>query len=384
MNTLLPSTLEMMQELIAIPSMSSFDARFDTGNGPLCARLAAYLEDAGCEVRLLPVPGCAGKVNLLAQFGSGPPGIALCGHTDTVPYDEERWSLDPFTAGCRDGRLYGLGSSDMKGFLAICAAVLASMDSSTLRRSVVVIGSADEESSMAGARALAEAGEPIAPYAVIGEPTGLAPVRLHKGILMESVKLVGRAGHSSNPALGANAIDAMHDVIGALRAWRRELRQRHSDERFDVPSPTLNFGALHGGDNPNRICGECELYVDLRVTPGMTTAAAREELRDTVRHALTGSAVTAEFAALFAGVDPLATAADSRVVRACEAHSGCAAGGVNFATEAPFFTALGAETVVFGPGSIDLAHQPDEYLDLRFVAPAEKAVRALVEQFCVD
>lgn len=378
----LPPTPAMIEALIAIPSISSFDPRFDTGNAALCERLAEYLGDAGGAVRIEPVPGAEGKFNLIARFGSGPPGLALCGHTDTVPYDEALWSVDPFTAGRVEDRLYGLGSSDMKGFLAICAAVLARLERDALTRSVIVIGSADEESSMAGARALYEAGETLAPYAVIGEPTGLAPVRLHKGILMESVRLLGRAGHSSNPALGANAIDAMHDVLGALRDWREELTATHSDARFDVPGPTLNFGAVHGGDNPNRICADCELYVDLRITPGMTVAGAREALRRRVADAVAGSDVRVQFRALFRGVDPLATRAESRIVRACEAHSGHPAGSVNFGTEAPFFTAMGAETVVFGPGRIELAHQPDEYLDLAFVPPAEAAVERLVREFC--
>ncbi len=378
----LPSTADMSPQLGAIPSRSCFDTRIDTGNRPVCERLAEFLEDAGCDVRLVPVPGRDDRVNLLARFGSGEPGLALCGHTDTVPYDETRWTVDPFTAGCRDGRLYGLGSSDMKGFLAIVAAVLARIDPAGLERSVVVVGSADEESSMSGARALVEAGDTIAPRAVIGEPTGMRPVRLHKGTLMERIRLLGRSGHSSNPALGANAIDALHDVIGTLRAWRRRLREEHVDRRFDVPFPTLNFGAVRGGDNPNRICGECELHVDLRVNPGMTTGAAREELRRRVRACLEGSEVRVEFTALFAGADPLATPADAAIVRACEAHAGCTAGSVNFCTEGPFLTALGAETVIFGPGDIELAHQPDEYLDMRHIDPAGKALRALVEQFC--
>ncbi len=202
----LPAPRDMIAKLISIPSISSFDAALDTSNEPVCVQLAQYLESAGARVTLAPVPGHPGKVNLLARIGQGPPGLALCGHTDTVAFDEARWQFDPFGAKCVEHKMFGLGSSDMKGFLAICASVLADQEAGTLNREVVVLGSADEETSMAGARALVEDGTPLAPFAVVGEPTSLVPMRQHKGIFMEGIRLQGRSGHSSNPALGANAI----------------------------------------------------------------------------------------------------------------------------------------------------------------------------------
>lgn len=378
----LPATLDMLATLISLPSISSFDPAIDTSNRAVCVALAQYLEDAGARVSLENVAGTRDKVNLLARFGDGPPGLALCGHTDTVPYDEQRWRFDPFGAVRQDERMYGLGSTDMKGFLAICATALSAQRAHTLKRSVIVLGSADEETDMAGARALAAAGKPLAPFAVIGEPTGLTPVRQHKGILMEGIRLLGRSGHSSNPALGANAIDAAHDVIGALRQWRQQLRDEFYDDSFEVPFPTLNFGKIQGGDNPNRICAQVELHVDLRLMPGMRVDIARQKLRDIVTQAVADSAVRAEFDALFAGVNPLATPAQASLVRACEHVSGAAAGSVGFGTEAPWFTELGAESVVFGPGDIDLAHQPDEYLDMRQVPVMEAALGQLIEQYC--
>ncbi|MFK8017701.1 MAG: acetylornithine deacetylase [Gammaproteobacteria bacterium] len=378
----LPASSEMVAELVRTPSISCFDPALDTSNRAVCATLGAFLEDAGARVTLQEVPGARDKVNLLARFGSGPPGLALCGHTDTVPFDDARWTVDPFAATTRDHRLYGLGSADMKGFLAICASVLAQHNANALTREIIVLGSADEETSMAGARALVDSGATLAPFAVVGEPTSLRPMRQHKGIFMEGIRLLGRSGHSSNPALGANAIDALHAVLSTLMQWRDELRDRFHDVAFDVPHPTLNFGRVEGGDNPNRICANASLQIDMRLMPGMTVNDTRRGLHQRVREAIHGSGVQVEFDSLFAGVEPLCTAADSDLVTQCEGLSGHTASCVNFGTEAPFYTTLGAQSVVFGPGDIDLAHQPDEYLDLTQIAPTERALSALVHHYC--
>ncbi|MFK7887398.1 MAG: acetylornithine deacetylase [Gammaproteobacteria bacterium] len=380
----LPSSQDMIAELIATPSISSFDPRLDTSNRPVCERLATYLESAGARVELQDVSGHAGKVNLLARFGAGPPGLALCGHTDTVPFDDARWQHDPFGAQLVEEKLYGLGSSDMKGFLAICASVLAQQNVAKLQRQVIVLGSADEETGMFGARALLAQGTPLAPFCVVGEPTSLVPMRQHKGIFMEKIILQGRSGHSSDPTLGNNAIDAMHEVLGALKGWRGEMGERYANPDFAVPTPTLNFGRIEGGDNPNRICARAELHIDVRLMPGMTVARSRAALRERVRRVAQASGVEVEFDVLFEGIDPLTTAADAAVVKHCEALSGHRAGCVNFGTEAPFFNELGSESVVFGPGDIDLAHQPDEYLDLRQIKPTADALSALIEHFCRD
>ncbi len=199
---------------------------------------------------------------------------------------------------------------------------------------------------------------------------------------MEGIRLLGRSGHSSNPALGANAIDALHAVLSALVHWRNELGDTFHDVAFDVPHPTVNFGRVEGGDNPNRICASATLHIDVRLMPGMTVTDTRRALHERVRDAIAGSDVQVEFDSLFAGVDPLCTPADADLVTQCERLSGHPAGCVNFGTEAPFYTQLGAQSVVFGPGDIDLAHQPDEYLDLTQVAPTERALCALIQRYC--
>lgn len=376
-----PALPRMFSDLLSTPSVSSTNPELDVGNDAVTAMLAEWLESLGFAVELMRV--APGKSNLIATLGTGPGGLVLAGHTDTVPYDATGWTHEPLAATEANGRLYGLGSTDMKGFLAIVVDALRDLDARRLRAPVVLLATCDEETTMDGARALVAAGRPRARHAVIGEPTRLAPVRAHKGIFTTAIRVRGRSGHSSNPALGRNALEGMHAVIGALLELRRELEATHADRAFDVPAPTLNLGYVRGGDNPNRICGECELHIDCRTLPGMEIASVRALLEARVRDALAGSGLDVELVPLCAGTDALGTPATADIVRACETLTGHAAEAVAFATEGPFLSALGMDTVVLGPGDIAVAHQPNEYLDLATVEPTRALVRGLVERFCV-
>ncbi len=369
-----------LADLVALPSISSADPALDHSNRPVVEYLAARLEDLGFHCEIQPV--VQGKVNLVATLGSGPGGLVLSGHTDTVPYDEGRWSSDPFKLTETDGRLVGLGSTDMKGFFAVLLQTLAELLPLQVRQPLIVLATADEETSMSGARALAVSGQPRARYAVIGEPTNLRPVHMHKGVMMESVRLVGRSGHSSNPALGASALDAMHNVLGALMALREQWGRQYNNPGFDVAVPTLNLASIHGGDAPNRICGHCELRFDVRLLPGMLSDEVRTVIRQTINEALAPTGVSAEFESLIDAVDAFAESRDSELVKLAEQLSGYPSSSAAFATEAPFLQAMGMQTVVLGPGSIDCAHQPNEYIDTRQLKPAIKLLKTLIQHYC--
>jgi acetylornithine deacetylase len=172
-------------------------------------------------------------------------------------------------------------------------------------------------------------------------------------------------------------------VVGAILAWRDELQQRHQDPLFDVPVPTLNLGHIHGGDNPNRICAECELHIDLRPLPGMDAAELRGELHHRVRHSLHDSGIGADFESLSAGVAPMETAADAPIVTLAEKLTGSTAQAVAFATEAPWLAQLGMDTVVMGPGDIAQAHQPDEYLALDRLDPTINILQQTIKTVCI-
>ena len=374
----------MIAQLIASPSISSVQPDLDLSNRQVCELLADWAESLGFEVTLMPVPGKLEKYNLIARLGGGPGGLVLSGHTDTVPWDDGKWSLDPFKAENRDGRIYGLGTADMKSFLAIALQAGSAFDSGSLRSPVTILATADEESTMSGARALVESGTPLGRMAIIGEPTDLRPINLHKGILMEGIRLIGSSGHSSNPALGRNALDGMMEVVEALQELREEFAEQFHNPGFEVPEPTLNLGYIHGGDNANRICGECEMHIDVRLNPGMTVATCRTAIRDRVRERLAGSGLEVRFAALFEGVDPMTCDHREDLVATCEAETGHDRGAVCFGTEGPFLQELGLETVILGPGSIDQAHQPDEFLDLASAEQAVDLVGRLIDKFCVQ
>ncbi len=375
---------ERLRQLIALPSVSCSLPEWDQSNKAVIDLLAHWFEDLGFAVEVRPISGAPGKYNLVAVKGQGPGGLVLAGHTDTVPYNAERWSQDPFRLTERDQRYYGLGTCDMKGFFAIVTEAVQVFQDRDLQQPLIILATADEESSMSGARALAAQGFPRARYAVIGEPTGLRPIRMHKGIMMESLRVTGQAGHSSDPSLGRNAIDALHDMMGALIQLRRQLQQDHQNPQFRVAHPTLNFGCIHGGDNPNRICNACELQFDLRLLPGMDNDAMREQIRNLVAPIAQRHEVQVELQPLFAGVDAFEEPADAELVKVCEQLTGYTAGAVAFATEAPYLQQLGMQTLVLGPGHIDQAHQPDEYLALDQIAPAIRLLRQLIERFCLE
>jgi len=378
----LPTLKQQFAALVAAPSVSCTQAHWDQSNRPVVELLAAWLGDLGfaCEIQEV----APGKFNLLASYGSGPGGLVLAGHSDTVPFDAELWASDPLRLREADDRWYGLGSCDMKGFFALVIEAVRPLLNQPFKQPLLVLATCDEESSMSGARALVDAGRPLGRAAVIGEPTGLRPVRLHKGIMMESIDIRGQSGHSSNPGYGHSALEAMHAVMGELLTLRQQWQGEYSNPLFDVPVPTLNLGCIHGGDNPNRICGQCSLEYDLRPLPGMDPQELRDAISRHLRPVAELHQVTIDLAPLFPAVPPFEQPAESELVRLAEQLTGHRAEAVAFATEAPYLQQLGCETVVLGPGDIACAHQPDEYLDLARIEPTVSLLRAMIDRYCLQ
>ncbi|MCV6614899.1 MAG: acetylornithine deacetylase [Cellvibrionaceae bacterium] len=375
---------QRLRQLVASPSVSSHSPQWDMSNRQVVELLGNWLEALAFEVQIVPVAD--NKANLIAVRGQGSGGLVLAGHTDTVPYDEGRWQQDPFSLEERDNRFYGLGATDMKGFFPVVLAAIEEFAEAEFSQPLIVLATADEESSMSGARALAAQGfnqGGQARYAVIGEPTGLTPVRMHKGIMMEEVRVFGRSGHSSNPALGDNAMETMHEVMGSLLALRGELQQKYQSPGFAVPTPTLNFGCIHGGDNPNRICADCAMQFDLRAIPGMSNQEMRSQIRARLQAIAKRRETKIELHTLFGGVDPFEQGADSNLVQAAEQLCKRPSEAVAFATEAPFLQNLGIETLVLGPGSIDQAHQPNEFIAHDQIEPAIDIISGLIKRFCL-
>ena len=377
----LPSLQQRFAALLAAPSVSCTQPALDQSNRQVIELLANWLGELGFICELQEVQ--PGKFNLLATRGQGPGGLVLAGHSDTVPFDEALWRSNPLGLSERDGRWYGLGSCDMKGFFALVIEAVQGLLEHDFRQPLLILATCDEESSMSGARALADAGRPLGRAAVIGEPTGLRPIRLHKGVMMERIEIRGQSGHSSDPSLGHSALEAMHASIGELMALRRQWQQAFNNPQFGVPQPTLNFGCIHGGDNPNRICGQCSLEFDLRPLPGMDPQQLRTVIRSKLQPLAELHRVQIEYGPLFPGVPPFEQAADCELVRLAERLTGHAAEAVAFGTEAPYLQQLGCETLVLGPGDIACAHQPDEYLEMARIEPTVRLLRELIQHYCL-
>lgn len=373
----------MIQGLVERPSISSTDPTVDQSNREVVNLLAEWFESLHFKVETQPVGD--NKANLIATLGNPDQttGLVLSGHTDTVPFDEGLWTFDPFKLTDKEERLYGLGSTDMKAFFAIVLEACQHFKAEQLKNPLVIVATADEESSMSGAKLLRERGIKLGQYAVIGEPTSLQPIRMHKGVMMESIQITGASGHSSNPTLGASALEGMHAVLTELLAWRTELQRANRNSFFEVDVPTLNLGAIHGGDSPNRICAHCETKIDIRPLPGMDIVELRESLTHRLNSVLVDHPrLKLSITPMFEGTPAFETPADSAFISQCETLTGQASGSVAFGTEAPYFSDLGIETVVLGPGSIDQAHQPNEYLSKNQINPALELINELINQYC--
>ncbi len=376
----LPSTREMIAELIGTPSVSCVNAELDMSNQGVIDKLAGWTESLGFEVEIQAVDG--NKSNLIARAGSGSDGLVLSGHTDTVPCDPTLWSSDPFTARETEDRIYGLGSCDMKGFLALALNASSSVNLANLKRPLTIVATADEESTMSGARLIADNGRKLGRFCVIGEPTSLSPVRQHKGGLTMSVDYVGQSGHASDPSLGNNALEGMYHLMTALFAYRDRIEAQYNDPAFSIPTPTMNLGHIHGGDNSNRICGACKLLIDIRFLPSMSYATLQADLEQMAAEIASRRGLQVHTQTFGEG-RAMDTDEASEIAQYLTHLTGKKASSVAFGTEAPYFNAMQTETIVIGPGSINQAHQPDEFLPIAQIDPTIHMLQGLIERFCV-
>jgi len=377
---LLPPTKEMISQLIATPSVSCVHANLDMSNRAVIDLLAGWAESLGFNTEIQTIN--PDKFNLIATTGEGSDGLVLSGHTDTVPCDETLWQSNPFKLSEKSSRLYGLGSCDMKSFLALALNASQSFDFKQLKKPLTIVATADEESTMCGARLIADNGKKLGRYCVIGEPTDLIPIRKHKGVLTESIQFIGQSGHASDPGLGNSALEGMHEFMIELFKYRDGLQQQFQDPAFSIPAPTMNLGHIHGGDNSNRICGACELLVDIRYLPGMSIDQLIADIREMADAVAERRKLRSECKLLGDGLPSMDTAETSAIAEYLTYATGKAAGSVAFGTEAPYFNQMQTETIVIGPGSINQAHQPDEFLPVDQIQPSIDLLKNLINKFC--
>lgn len=378
----IPSFLNMYNELISSPSISSSNPELDQSNKLVIEKLADWLEELGFTITLEEVPFSRNKLNLLASYGTGTGGLLLSGHTDTVPFDEEQWTKDPFKLTQQDNRLYGLGTIDMKGFFAFVLEAIRDIDLTKLKKPLHILATADEETTMAGAIYFAKTATLKPDCAIIGEPTGLIPIRAHKGHVANVIKVIGKSGHSSDPEKGINALEIMHQVIARLLKLRNKLKTKYHNDSFQIPYPTLNLGHIHGGDAANRICGHCELVMDMRPLPDMHLEDLYELLHKELKPIMQQwpDRIAIEYENMpIPGYECLAQSPALKQVESLAKHQ---AETANYSTEAPYINQI-APAIILGPGSIDQAHQADEFLDMDFIKPTDLLLKKLITSFCL-
>jgi acetylornithine deacetylase len=377
------ATLDCLRQLIA------FDTTSRNSNLSLIDWAEAHLARHGARIRRSYNPERT-KANLFASFGEGPGGVVLSGHTDVVPVDGQAWSSDPFQAEIRDGKLFGRGACDMKGFIAVVLAQAEAFGRARLRSPIHVALSFDEEAGCLGIapllRDLAEAG--IQPDGcVVGEPTSMEMVTAHKGGRVYRCTVHGRAAHSSLTPRGVNAIEYAARVISFIQdlSWREEAQGPRLDG-LDVPFSTISTNMISGGNGKNIIPARCEFFFDYRYVPGkppeefieQIRAYIAEHLEPRMKRAHPQAGVELELTGSIPGLSPEEQSGIAELARALLGPRPSAK--VSYGTEAGFFQQAGIPSIVCGPGSIEHAHKADEFVPLAQLAACEAFVRRLTER----
>ena len=326
---------ELLRQLVAIKSVSS------VSNRPVIDFVKTQLSRPATEFTYVDAAGVE-KVNCV--FGRCDAPLALVCHTDTVPFDE---TLSP---RCDGDKVWGRGSCDTKGFLAAAITALQRLETAD---NVSLVLTADEEIGCVGAKHLL-ARRAVSPrFAIVGEPTALQPIRAGKGYALAEVIVAGREAHSAFPALGVSAISRAAHLIRRIEEFAQQL-ENETDSSFDPAFTTINIGQISGGTAKNIVPGECRFLVEWRPIPSQDPRYVADRLTNIV-----GDLGRVEVRRAEQG---FATRGESRLVKFLEEETGRSAGAVAFGTEAPQLTALGAETVVFGPGSMSVAHTGGEFV----------------------
>ncbi|MFM0001954.1 acetylornithine deacetylase [Paraburkholderia dipogonis] len=377
------SSRALLERLIGFATVSR-DSNLD-----MIEFIRLYLEELGVESELF-YNAERTKANLFATIGPRERGgIVLSGHTDVVPVDGQAWTVDPFRLTERDGRLYGRGTADMKGFIASVLAAVPGFIERELKLPVHLAFSYDEEVGCLGVRPMLaelERRDHKPALCLIGEPTELKPVLGHKGKLAMRCQVKGAPCHSAYAPYGVNAIQYAARMIGRLEEIGEQLAQpEHHDERFDPPFSTVQTGVIKGGRALNIVPAECEFDFEVRALPGFDAnqvadqlqTYAEAELLPKMRAVKSDTDIRLQPLSAYPG---LATSPDSEAARLLALLSGSMEfGTVAFGTEGGLFDQAGIPTVVCGPGSMDQGHKPDEFVTVEQLRDCDAMLARLAD-----
>lgn len=379
MDTFISAARTTLADLVA------FDTTSHRSNLDLIAYAEARLAARGA--RMIRIPDATGaKANLFASIGPQEPrGVVLSGHTDVVPADAAAWTSDPFTLAARDGRLYGRGTADMKAFVALALTAVDEFADAPLTRPIHLALSYDEEVGCLGAPSMiTRMGDslPGGEVVIVGEPTDMTVISAHKGVTILDVALIGAEGHSSAPHQGACAVTHMIPLLQVMRELEAQMRAAApADSPFDPPAGTLTVGVVHGGSAANILAAKAGFTSQIRPAPWDDVDAIIARVRaeaETVQAAMRQGAPNASVrVTVRASAPPLAPDPMSEAEELARALTGDnTPRAASYAAEAGQFQNAGYSAVLCGPGSINQAHQPDEYIS--------EAQFALGARFMVD
>jgi acetylornithine deacetylase len=364
---------DLLAKLVAFPSVVG------APNGAIAAWIADYCRAHGATVEVIPGPE-GDRCNLFATVGPrDKAGYILSGHMDVVPAGEAEWSSDPFSLRSEGDRRYGRGTTDMKGFLACALAALPKLVASNLSRPIHLALSYDEEAGCRGVPHLIAAlphlcQKPLA--AIIGEPSRMQAVRAHKGKAAVRLEVIGRSGHSSQPHLGLNAVHAMAGVITKAVAYGELLAEGPFDHNFEPPYSSLQVGVIAGGQAVNIIPDRCTADIELRAVSGTSPLSLLETVKAELEalQAQDFRTIWHELSAYPA----LSLAEDSPLAGLLAELTGkVTLAAVSYGTEAGLYQQAGIEAIICGPGDINRAHRPDEYIALGELHACQQMMEAL-------
>jgi acetylornithine deacetylase len=372
-----------------ISRLVSFDTTSRNSNLELIAFVRDYLSGHGIESTLVPSPE-GDKASLFATIGpKDVGGVALSGHTDCVPVDGQAWTTDPFAVVEKDGRLYGRGTADMKGFVAIALAMVPTFAEKPLSTPIHLALSYDEEVGCTGARPMiGELGGrlPMPIACIVGEPTRMAVVDAHKTITDYLTEVTGHEAHSAHIDKGASAILAGAGLLMEIARMRDDMIAAGDPSgRFDPPYTTLHVGRIHGGTSHNIVPLKCKFEWEVRSLPGVDPETLRARFErfaaETVLPKLRAVAPTTDIVTEMTGdVMGLAPVPGSLAETLAMRFAGRnKTEAVSYATEAGLFQVRGIPSIICGPGDIAQAHQPDEFLDIAQIDACVAFMQRLTE-----
>jgi acetylornithine deacetylase len=354
----------------------------------LASHLAERAESAGFSVALYEKPGDPGKVNVVATAGpEDQDGLILSGHMDVVPTENQPWESDPFVLTERNDKLFGRGTADMKGFIACCLQACERLDLRQLKKQLVLVWTHDEEVGCQGSgflvQALKASPRQLPSECLIGEPTDFQILRMHPGHVTVKIQTGGEAGHSSKPDLGSSAIKAMHRVLGLCERIEKELEQeRRLEKDLERPWVALNVGTISGGEAVNLIPDTCEIILGYRPLPGDDPQAVYHRIAEGLKGLSLPEGTHAS--AALRTLSPAMLTPKGLALQEALSHHACssALGAASFSTDGGNLASLGIQSLIFGPGSIDVAHKANEYVSIAALEKGAQMVEAVIRDRC--